>query len=182
MNKWYVIQVMSGYEKRVQKSLLEHRETKGMTAFVEEVIVPIENIAEVKKGQQKIIEKRLWPGYILIKMELNDESWAYVCNTNNVIGFLGGEKPQALSELEVEDILKELASKKGEVVQKHKFEVDDTVKIVDGVFVNFIGKVVEVFHDKGVLSVNVSIFGRDTRVEDLEFWQVEEATADVEGK
>lgn len=182
MNKWYVVQVMSGYEKRVQKSLLEYRETKGMAAFVEEVIVPIENIAEVKKGQQKIIEKRLWPGYILIKMELNDESWAYVCNTNNVIGFLGGEKPQPLSELEVEDILKELASKKGEVVQKHKFEVDDAVKIVDGVFVNFVGKVVEVFHDKGVLSVNVSIFGRDTKVEDLEFWQVEEVTADVEGK
>lgn len=182
MNKWYVVQVMSGYEKRVQKSLLEHRETKGMAAFVEEVIVPIENIAEVKKGQQKIIEKRLWPGYILIKMELNDESWAYVCNTNNVIGFLGGEKPQPLSELEVEDILKELASKKGEVIQKHKFEVDDAVKIVDGVFVNFVGKVVEVFHDKGVLSVNVSIFGRDTKVEDLEFWQVEEVTADVEGK
>ena len=115
-------------------------------------------------------------------MGLNDESWAYVCNTNNVIGFLGGEKPQALSELEVDDILKELASKKGEVVQKHKFEVDDTVKIIDGVFVNFIGRVVEVFPEKGVLSVNVSIFGRDTRVDDVEYWQVEEATADVEGK
>ncbi|GAB4188507.1 MAG: transcription termination/antitermination protein NusG [Simkaniaceae bacterium] len=180
MNKWYVVQVMSGHEKKVQKSLLENRETKGMTDFIEEVLVPIENVAEVKKGQQRITEKRLWPGYILIKMTLSDEAWTYVKNTNGVLGFLGGGKPEALTDKEVEEILKELATKKGEVVQKHKFEIGDRVKITDGVFVNFTGEIAEVFHDKGLLSVKVSIFGRETRVDDLEFWQVEEAPAEVE--
>ena len=173
MNKWYVIQVISGQEKRVKKALEENRESKGMTDLLEDVLVPTENVSEVKKGEQRITEKKLWPGYILVKMNLTDDSWMYVKNTNGVLDFLGGEKALPLMQHEVDEILKELEEKKTGVVHKHNIGVGDKVKIVDGVFVNFIGVVSEVFHDKGRLSVMVSIFGRDTRVEDLEFWQVE---------
>lgn len=160
-------------KKKVKKAIEENRESKGMNDLIEEVIVPTENVAEVKKGQQKVSEKRLWPGYILVKMHLTDESWHYIKTTNGVIGFLGGGKPNPLSDAEVKVILEELKEKKKEVVHKHNIEVGDRVKIVDGVFVNFTGSVIEVFHDKGRLSVMVSIFGRETRVDDLEFWQVE---------
>jgi transcriptional antiterminator NusG len=112
-------------------------------------------------------------------MELTDEWWCYVKNTTGVIDFLGGKVPTSLTESEVQEILRDLEDKKQKVTRKHKFDVGDRVKIVDGVFVNFIGTVTEVFHEKGRLSVLVSIFGRDTRVDDLEFIQVEEASEEV---
>ena len=180
MHKWYVVQVLSTNEKKAKKALEEHLELKGMSDFIEQILLPIENVSEVKKGQQYIVEKRLWPGYLLIKMNLTDESWLYVKNTNGVIDFLGGEKPTPLTDHEVQEILRDLEDKKQKVTQKHKFEVGDHVKIVDGVFINFIGTVIEVFHDKGRLSAMVSIFGRDTRVDDLEFAQVEEITEETE--
>ncbi|NNM44118.1 MAG: transcription termination/antitermination protein NusG [Chlamydiae bacterium] len=179
MHKWYVIQVMSSQEKKVKKALEDNREAQGMADLVAEILVPTENVAEVKRGQQKVSEKRLWPGYILVKMILTDDSWMYVKNTNGVLEFLGGEKPAALSDKEVEQILNELQQKKDDVVQKHNIAIGDKVKITDGVFVNFTGSVTEVFHDKGRVSVLVSIFGRDTRVDDLEFWQIEQLPSDV---
>lgn len=180
MHKWYVVQVLSTHEKKVKKALEEHLELKGMTDQIEQILLPTENVSEVKKGQQHIVEKRLWPGYLLIKMNLDDDSWQYVKNTNGVIDFLGGDKPTPLTDHEVGEILRDLEDKKQKVTQKHKIEVGDRVKITDGVFVNFIGTVTEVFHDKGRLSVMVSIFGRDTRVDDLEFAQVEEITEEAE--
>lgn len=180
MQKWYVVQVFSSHEKKVKKAIEEHRDVKGMSDMIEEVVVPTENVSEVKKGQQKVVEKRLWPGYILVKMILTDDSWQYIKYTAGVIDFLGGEKPQALSEDEVREILRDLEDKKLKITQKHKFEVGDRVKIVDGVFINFIGTVTEVMHDKGRLSVLVSIFGRETQVDDLEFIQVEEITEESE--
>jgi transcriptional antiterminator NusG len=179
MHKWYVIQVISSQEKRVKKTLEENRESKGMAELVSEVLVPTENVAEVKRGEQRVSEKRMWPGYILVKMEFTDDSWMYVKNTNGVIDFLGGEKPMPLPQHEIDVILADIESKKAGVVHKHNIQVGDKVKIVDGVFVNFIGAVQEVFHDKGRLSVVVSIFGRDTRVDDLEFWQVEQVPQDA---
>jgi transcriptional antiterminator NusG len=176
---WYVVQVLSSQEKKTKKSLEESREKKGMIDHLQEVLLPTENVQEVKNGQQIVAEKRLWPGYLLIKMHLDDESWQYVKNTAGVIDFLGGNKPTPLSDREVEEILKDLADKKEKVTHKHKFEVGNVVKITDGVFVNFTGTVIEVFHDKGRLSVMVSIFGRDTRVDDLEFTQVEEVTEEA---
>ncbi len=176
--KWYVVQVISGKEKKVKKALEENLKSSGMQGFIEEILVPTEKVQEVKKGEQKVTEKKLWPGYILIKMNLTDESWGYVKSTTNVIDFLGGDKPTALTDHEMDEILKELEEKKKGVVQKHKFEVGDVVKITEGVFVNFIGTVTEINHEKGKLSVLVSIFGRDTRVDDLEFWQVEQASLD----
>lgn len=180
MHKWYVVQVFSSQEKKVKKALEEHREKKGMAEFIDEILLPTENVSEVKKGQQHVVEKRLWPGYLLLKMTLNDDSWQYVKDTAGVIDFLGGEKPTSLSEREVGEILRDLEDKKQKITQKHKFTVGDIVKITDGVFVNFTGTVTEVFHEKGRLSVIVSIFGRDTRVDDLEFSQVEEVTEDTE--
>jgi transcription termination/antitermination protein NusG len=180
MHKWYVVQVVSGQEKRVKKAIEENRDSKGMGELVDSVLVPIENVAEVKRGQQRISEKKLWPGYILVKMNLTDDSWMYVRNANGVLAFLGGEKPTPLAQSEVDEIMRDLEEKKKGVVQKHNITSGDKVKITDGVFVNFIGTVQEVFHDKGRLSVLVSIFGRETRVDDLEFWQVEQVSAETE--
>ncbi|MDJ0651614.1 MAG: transcription termination/antitermination protein NusG [Simkaniaceae bacterium] len=178
--QWFVIQVISGQEKKVKKNLEDNRASAGMIDSVFEVIVPTENVAEVKRGEQKISEKRLWPGYALVKMKLTNESWMYVKQTNGVIDFLGGGKPVPLSEAKVAEILHDLQARQGEVAYKNKIRVGENIKITDGVFVNFMGTVEEVNHDKGKLSVMVSIFGRDTRVDDLEFWQVEEAPIDAE--
>lgn len=179
MHNWYVVQVLSTHEKKVKKALEEQKETKGIGDLIENVLLPTENVSEVKNGKQKVLEKRLWPGYLLVKMQLTDDSWLYVKNTPGVIDFLGGDKPTALSDKEVEEILRDLESKKETVTQKHKFNIGDRVKITDGVFVNFIGTVTNVFLDKGRLSVLVSIFGRETRVDDLEFNQVEEITEET---
>lgn len=174
MHKWYVVQVFSGHEKKVKKALEENRELHGMNEDIEQIVLPVENISEVKQGQQKVTEKRVWPGYLLVRMNINDISWQYVKNTASVLDFLGGGKPTPLAEEEVAEILKDLADKQERVIQRHKFEVGDNVKITEGVFVNFTGTVIEVFHEKGRLSVLVSIFGRDTRVDDLDFAQVEQ--------
>jgi len=181
MHKWYVIQVFTAQEKKVKKALEDFRESSGVADLIEEILLPTENVLEVKKGEQRVSEKRIWPGYVLVKMLLTDESWQYVKGTTGVIDFLGGEKPTSLSDQEVNAILQDLEAKKGGVTQKHQFNVGDRVKITDGVFVNFVGTVVEVFHDKGRLAAMVSIFGRDTRVDDLEFWQVEEVLPGTEG-
>lgn len=178
MHKWYVVQVLSSCEKKAKKALEENRQAHGVQEFIEQVILPTENVSEVKRGQQKVVEKRLWPGYLLVRMTLNDQTWMYVKNTTGVVGFLGGEKPNELQEEEVNALLRDLEDKSSKVSQKHKFEIGDKVKITDGVFVNFIGSVTDVNHEKGRLSVLVSIFGRDTRVDDLEFWQVEETNGE----
>ena len=180
MHKWYVLQVLSAQEKKVKKAIEDHRDVKGMDLLIEKVILPTENVSEVKRGQQHIVEKKLWPGYLLVKMTLNDDTWSFVKNTPGVIDFLGGEAPTALTDHEVDQVLQDLENKKGRVTEKHKFQVGDRVKIIDGVFVNFLGTITEVFPDKGRLSVMVSIFGRDTRVDDLEFLQVEAVTDDAE--
>ncbi|MBA3602558.1 MAG: transcription termination/antitermination protein NusG [Parachlamydiaceae bacterium] len=180
MHKWYVVQVVPTHEKKIKKSIEEQRELKGVAEFIDRVLLPTENVSEVKNGQQKIVEKRLWPGYLLVHMELTDDSWAYVKQTAGVLDFLGGAIPTPLTQKEVDEILRDLEEKKEKVTQKHKFAVGDAVKIVEGVFVNFVGTVTEVFHDKGRLSVLVSIFGRDTRVDDLEFSQVEEISEENE--
>ena len=180
MSNWYVVQVLSTHENKVKKAIVEQLDLKGMADYIEEVLVPVENVSEVKKGEQKIVEKKLWPGYLLVRMNLNDDSWSYIKNMQGVIDFLGGDKPTPLSEEEVDEILKDIEEKKSTVVQKHQFEVGVNVKIIEGVFVNFIGTITDVQHDKGKLSVRVSIFGRETQVDDLEFTQIEEISEDSE--
>src|ERR1700722_1198777 len=98
MQKWYVVQVYYAQEKKAQQGIEEQRDVKGMTGLIDTVLLPTENVQEVKRGQQKVVEKRLWPGYLLVKMELTDESWHYIKATPGVIDFLGGDKPTALTE------------------------------------------------------------------------------------
>ena len=171
--KWFVIQVLSGQEKKVRATLLENRKAAGLEDLIEDVVIPSENVAEMKSGRQKVSEKKLWPGYMLINMQLTDDSWMYVKDSMGVIDFLGSGKPNPLSEAEVKDILLDLEGKKSSVVLKHDFSPGSKVKIIDGVFVNFTGVITEVSQEKGRVSALVSIFGRETRVDDLEFWQVE---------
>lgn len=179
-SKWFVIQVLSGQEKKVRATLLENRSAAGLLEIIEDVVVPSENVAEVKAGQQKVTEKRLWPGYILVKMILTDDSWMYTKDSFGVIGFLGSGKPAPLADVEVEEILADLEGKKDSITQKHDFDLGSKIKIVDGVFVNFTGVVTEVSQEKGKVCALVSIFGRDTKVDDLEFWQVEKLPDDAD--
>ena len=179
MKKWYVVQVLTQQERKVKKAIEENKDSRGMSAYIDAVVLPTENVSEVKKGQQRIVERRMWPGYLLVHMELNDDAWMFIKAIDGVVDFLGGAHPHELAEEEVRALLNDLENKKSQVTLRHKFEVGDKVKIADGVFVNFIGTIVEIFHEKGRLSVLVSIFGRDTRVDDLEFWQVEEYNEEV---
>lgn len=174
MHKWYVIQVLSSHEKKVKKTLEENLESQGMEGFVSEVLLPTEQVAEVKSGEQKVVERRLWPGYLFVKMELNDDSWMFIKNSNGVIDFLGGGAPEPLSDHEVDALINDLRTKKEHVAPKHAFDIGDRVKINHGVFASFEGVVEAVDHERGRLTVLVTIFGRDTKVDDLEFWQVEE--------
>jgi len=176
--KWYVLQVYSGREKKVKKSIDENIQKAGLQNDILEVYVPVENVVEVKNGQKVVREKILWAGYVLLKMNLTDEVWHFIKSENNVLGFLGGGAPSPLSDKEVEELVKNLTAEEGEVVHKYNIDCGDVVKITDGVFVNLTGTVYEIFQDKGKLSVLVSIFGRDTKVDDLEMWQVEKITND----
>jgi transcription termination/antitermination protein NusG len=170
---WYVVQVFSGHEKKIKRVLEEGLKDVGPEENISEFLLPTEKVIEVKGGEQKIFEKKLWPGYLLVKMELTDAAWTYMKSVNGVIGFLGGETPVPLTEAEVENILKELADKKDTPIQKQSFATGERVKIIDGVFINFLGTITEVNNEKGLLNVMVAIFDRDTPVNDLEFWQVE---------
>lgn len=173
--KWYVVQVFTAKENKVKSALEDLREQANVLDQITEVLVPTENVSEVKDGESKIVERKIWPGYLLIKMAMTDEAWQYVKLTNGVIGFLG-DPPTPLSDAEVHSMLADLKEKKDTVKHRHQFQEGDSVKIIEGVFVNFLGTIVEVNHDKGRLSVAVNIFGRETRVDDLEFSQVEESS------
>ena len=177
-NGWFVVQVFSGHEKKIKRVLEEGLKDSGVKDQIDEILLPTENVIEVKGGEQKISEKKLWPGYLLIKMAFTEESWMYVKNVNGVISFLGADKPVPLTEHEVNNILKELADKKDTITQKQVFSVGDKIKIIDGVFINFMGTITEVNNEKGLVNVMVAIFDRDTPVNDLEFWQVELITDD----
>lgn len=178
MHRWYVVQVLSSHEKKVKKTLEENIQSQGMSELILEVFLPTETVVDVKEGQQRMVEKRLWPGYLLVKMELNDDTWMFVKGTNGIIDFLGGGKPQPLSDEEVETLQSDMTAKTGTVKPRHTFSVGDRVKINQGVFASFEGSVNHVDQERGRISVTVSIFGRETKVEDLEFWQVEEVQND----
>lgn len=171
--KWYIVNTLSGFEHKVAKMLNEFAEKRGLQSQFEDVVVPTESVTEVKKGKKVTSDKKIFPGYILVKMHLNDASWNLVKNIPKVSGFLGGSgKPVAIPEREVEQVLKQVAE--GSVVKDVEitFEVGENVKITDGPFETFLGIVEEVDWQKKKLKVSVSIFGRPTPVE-LEYNQVE---------
>ena len=171
--RWYVLHVYSGSEKKVAESIKEQAVLKKMEDKILDVIVPTEDVVEVRKGSKVNTERKFFPGYILIKMEMTDESWHVVKNTPRVTGFLGSRnKPQPISEAEANRIMTQME----EGVQRPQtlvaYEVGEQVRVTDGPFASFIGLVEEVDTEKSRLKVSVSIFGRSTPVE-LEFNQVE---------
>ncbi len=170
---WYVVHVYSGSEKKVAESLREQAMLKGMEDKILEVLVPIENVVEIKKGEKVNAERKFFPGYILVKMEMTDDSWHVVKNTPRVTGFLGAKnKPQAISEAEATRIVKQIEEGVERPQTIVNFEIGEQVRVNDGPFASFIGLVEDVDTDKSRLKLSVSIFGRSTSVE-LEFSQVE---------
>lgn len=171
--RWYIVNTLSGYEHKVSQLIKDNASKKGIENLFEEIVVPVENVTEVKKGKKVVSEKKIFPGYILVKMELNDLTWNLVKNIPRVSGFLGGSgRPVPIPEREVMDVLKQV--EEGAVVKEVEisFEVGETIKINEGPFQTFTGVVDDVDHVKKKLKVSVSIFGRATPVE-LEFAQVE---------
>jgi len=171
--KWYGVHTYSGYENKVKANLEERVRALGVEEFFGEVLIPSETVVELKKGERKTSSRKFFPGYILVQMELNDETWHVVKDTPKVTGFVGGAKnPPAIPEHEVAKITARMEEGIERPKPKVEFEIGETVRVVDGPFLNFTGVVEDVKPEKGKLKVMVSIFGRVTPVE-LEFIQVE---------
>ncbi len=168
---WYVVHCYSGYENRVKKTLERRIESMGMQDKIFRVVVPVEEEVELRDGKRRTVERRLFPGYILVDMILTEESWYVVRNTPNVTGFVGtGNKPTPLSQEQVDKILQRLESEAPRV--KVSYRVGQKVRIVEGPFADFIGVVDEIYPDKGRVRILVSIFGRETPME-VDFLQIE---------
>lgn len=173
---WYVVHVYSGSEKKVAESLREQAVLKNMEDKILEVLVPIENVVEIKKGAKVNAERKFFPGYVLVNMEMSDDTWHVVKNTPRVTGFLGARnKPQAISDREAERIVKQIEEGVERPQTIVKYEVGEQVRVCDGPFASFIGMVEDVDADRSRLKLSVSIFGRSTPVE-LEFSQVEKVS------
>jgi transcriptional antiterminator NusG len=171
--KWYVVHVYSGFENKVKAALEERIATSSYPEKFGEVVVPTEEIVELVKGKRKTSSRKFYPGYILVRMELDDQTWHIVNDTAKVTGFLGGrKKPTPISEAEAEQILNRMEAGKLKPQPKYFFESGDEIRVIDGPFTNFNGTVQEVNPEKGKIKVLVSIFGRSTPVE-LEFVQVQ---------
>jgi transcriptional antiterminator NusG len=172
--KWYVIHTQTGYEDRVKGSLEVKLATNpSIQEKVSQVLIPTEKVSEVKDGKKKISQRKFFPGYILVEMDLTDDTWYLVKNTPGVTGFIGsGNNPLPLHENEVRTILKQAEEKQEKATPKVIFEVGESVKVKEGPFTNFNGTIEEIHPEKGKLKVMVAIFGRSTPVE-LEYWQVE---------
>ncbi|MBA4348440.1 MAG: transcription termination/antitermination protein NusG [Thermodesulfovibrio sp.] len=170
---WYVVHTYSGYEEKVKAAIEEKVKQKGLENKISRILIPTEKIVELKGKKKKETDKKFYPSYIMVEMELDDDTWHLIKSTMRVTGFIGGTKPVAIPQEEVEVILQQM--EKGPVpVVKTQFEKSGNVRIIDGPFSSFVGYVDEVDMDHGRLRVMVSIFGRQTPVE-LSFSQVEKA-------
>ncbi len=174
--RWYVVQAFSGFEGQVKRSLEERIARFGMEDHFGQILVPTEEVVEMKDGQKRKSERKFFPGYVLVQMELNDEAWHLVKGVPRVLGFIGGsaDRPAPISEREAEAILHRMQEGAEKPRPKVLFEVGEMVRVVEGPFKDFSGVVEEVNYDKSRLLVAVQIFGRSTPVE-LEFHQVEKS-------
>ena len=174
--RWYVVHAYSGFEKSVARTLQERISRDGMQDKFGKILVPVEEVVEMKAGQKNISERKFFPGYVLVEMEMTDETWHLVKNTNKVTGFVGGSamKPTPITQKEVDKILQQVQEGVEKPRPKVLFDIGEVVRVKEGPFTDFHGNVEDVNYDKSKLRVSVTIFGRATPVE-LEFAQVEKA-------
>lgn len=174
--KWYVVHAYSGFEKTVQRTLVDRIARAGMAEQFGKILVPVEEVIEMKSGQKNISERKFFPGYVLVEMDMTDDTWHLVKSTPKVTGFIGGTatKPTPISEKEVQNILQQIQEGVEKPRPKVLFEIGESVRVKDGPFTDFHGNVEEVNYDKSKIRVSVTIFGRSTPVE-LDFGQVEKA-------
>ena len=171
--KWYVVHTQTGAEEKAKAGLESKMAATELKKYVGEVVVPTEQVSEIRGGKKRISARKFFPGYILLKMEMTKESWYLVKTTPGVTGFIGpGRNPAALSDDEVNTILRRTQDTETKPSPKIIFEIGEAVRISEGPFANFNGSVMEIYPDRGKLKVSVSIFGRSTLVE-MEYWQVE---------
>lgn len=171
--RWYVVHVYSGFEKKIVQYIREGAQQKGLSDCIDEILIPTREVIEIRRGQKVSAERKFFPGYILIKMRMTDETWHLVRNTPKVTGFLGAKnKPSPISNAEAERIIKQMQEDVGHPRSAVTFEVGEQVRVADGPFTSFNGTIEEVEEDKDRLKVSVSIFGRATPV-DLDYSQVE---------
>lgn len=174
--RWYVVHTYSQFEKSVQRALVERIARASMQDLFGQILVPVEEVVELKSGQKSISERKFFPGYVLVEMEMTDESWHLIKSTPKVTGFLGGSamKPTPISQQEVDNIMQQMQAGVEKPRPKVLFEVGEAVRVKEGPFTDFHGTVDDVNYDKNKLRVAVTIFGRATPVE-LDFGQVEKA-------
>lgn len=171
--EWYIVHTYSGFEKKVAESLKQRVQAYDLEDQIGEVLIPTEDVVEMKGGKKVVSPKRFFPGYVLVQMEMNDDTWHVVKNTPKVTGFVGaGQKPAPLTQEEVDQVIHQVTVAAEKPKPKYVFEPGETVRIIDGPFSNFSGLVDEVNLDRNTLKVMVTIFGRSTPVE-LDFLQVE---------
>ena len=171
--RWYAIHTQTGCENKVRQALQSRAENEGLTTVLGEIFIPTEKVSEVKDGKKKISERKFFPGYILVQLEMNEKSWYLIKNTPGVSGFVGsGNKPLPLSDEDVQRIVKVQEEQTSKPKPKVDFQIGENVRVKEGAFANFDGTIDEVNPHKGKLKVMVTIFGRATPVE-LEYWQVE---------
>src|SRR5574338_354550 len=172
--RWYVVHAYSGFEKSVQRAFVERIARSGMQDLFGQILVPVEEVVEMKGGQKSISERKFFPGYVLVEMEMNDESWHLVKSTPKVTGFVGGTatKPTPITEKEVDKIMQQMQEGVEKPRPKGLWEIGEVVRVKEGPFTDFHGSVEDVNYEKSKLRVSVTIFGRATPVE-LDFGQVE---------
>lgn len=174
IHKWYVIHTYSGYEKVVKDNLEQRLRSLGLGPRVSAILIPTEDVMEVKGGKKQVLTKRSFPGYVFVKMEVDDDVWYAIRNTPKVSGFVGGAKPSPLLDAEVDAILKQMKETAERPQPKVLFDPGESVRITDGPFSNFIGVIDHIYPEQGKVKVMVTIFGRSTPVE-LEFGQIEKS-------
>ncbi len=173
MKKWYVVHAQTGSEEKVKTALEGRIVSQGLQGQIEKIIIPTEQVSEIRSGKRKISQRKFFPGYLLVEMDFNEATYMLVKGTTGVTGFIGlGKKPTPLPQNEVDNILKRTQETQTKPSPKVMFEKGEQIRVNEGPFVNFSGTVEEINAEKGKMKVSVSIFGRSTLVE-LEFWQVE---------